>query len=108
MHKKINVHWVGHPLDRPSDPRARSFMLEWSTRDFIRPADVANTDPVYRVSYNCSGSCCWEKGQQEDADLERNNSESTAEEVEPLQKRSTKRKKCLKNARLQVYELSLS
>jgi len=53
----VEISFIGHPLDRPQDVRARAFIINWVAPSFKKPGHLLDNDPVYRISYNCNGTC---------------------------------------------------
>lgn len=51
----VDVLYVGHPIDRPKDIRARPFSLFWKGTG--RPKRMADSTVVYRATYVCAKNC---------------------------------------------------
>ena len=79
-------------------------MIEWATPDGQMPASMSFNDPVFRVSYNCSGDCLGD-GEWEDEPVHPSqqavNLNSDDEEMKKP-KHNPRRTNCPSKARLQV------
>ncbi|KZV90368.1 hypothetical protein EXIGLDRAFT_837845 [Exidia glandulosa HHB12029] len=123
----INVHYHGHPLDRPRDIRARPFFVEWATPNRKAPKGLEKPVPVLRITMNCTGSCelvdsgdegnggkeeMGEPEVDEDEADSGDGSDSGDESQDPDEKKDPAptarkgRKKCLYNALLSVEVMS--
>lgn len=108
MRADIDIHWIGHPLDCPKDIRARRFMLSWNVPGNARPLGTSDTDPVFRVSFYCNGSCSWPAKQDYESDdgLDSDGMEEDAEEEQGPAPKRTVRVVCPHKAKLQVCTTS--
>ncbi|CAA7266304.1 unnamed protein product [Cyclocybe aegerita] len=86
----ISMQFFGHPCDRPKDIRARSFLLERATQDRKVPSKYKDKSrPVFRVEYQCLGSCNAEAPPAEsDEDVSEEEEEEEEDESENNQEES--------------------
>lgn len=100
IRKDVELHWIGHPLDRPNDVRSRQFMLVWNTPNHLQPDHVQPSDAVFRIVYNCNGSCSWpERATGAAVDDEEQDDDDELEDAP----RSKARIQCNTKGRLQVH-----
>lgn len=63
--KTVEVSYIGHPGDRPSDVRARPFFVQW--KDGIEPIKFDKDAWVFKVEYKCLKNCSGELTRKEES-----------------------------------------
>lgn len=96
-------------MDRPRDIRSRRFMLAWDTPSQAAPPGLSPSEPVFRVTYNCSGSCSWPAPDPSSSENPALTEEDPEEDVEEDHVHGKKpRVRCPHSTRIQVRVKSTS